>query len=221
MTYIEFVKEYIERQEYGDPIYTKDIAVSLAGRFGLEGRRAAAAVSVALKRLLDEDRIPGLRRYQKGIYYRTRQSAFGEIRIRKDKMIERKYLSPDQGYETGAGLFYRMGLTTQIPARRYIATNAVRAGIKNDDKLGVSVCPPKTKVTSENKGYLRVLDVLEQMDHIPYDAENPYDLISVYIDHSGLKYEKLLSYADRFYNQKTVLRIGHVARAKEEMHETA
>ena len=102
---------------------------------------------------------------------------------------------------------------------RYIATNVIKAGTRYDAKLDVSICPPKTTVTAENKSYLRVLDILYQMDSIPYDAEHPYDIISGYIDRNELKYDMLLSYADRFYNQKTVIRLGHVARIKEQRNE--
>ena len=221
MTYMDYVDNYIREQGYGDPIYTEDISLRMALEFSMEDKKAAAATAVALKRLIDNGKLPELRKFQKGIYYRVRNSAFGETRVHKGKIIDRKYIEPDKGYETGAGLFYRMGLTTQIPAMRYIATNAVRAGVKYDEKLCVSVCAPKTEVTAENKGYLRVLDVLYQMDDIPYDAEHPYDIISDYIERSGLKYDVLLAYADRFYNHKTVIRLGHVARTKEERYESA
>lgn len=219
MTYMDYVENHINQQEYGEPIYTEDIAEGFAKEFSLDGKKAAAAVSVAIKRLMDEGKANDLRRFQKGIFYRARTSAFGETQIRKGKIIDRKYIEPDKGYETGVGLFYRMGLTTQIPAMRYIATNTMKAGTRYDEKLDITLCPPKTTVTGENKSYLRVLDVLYQMDNIPYDAEHPYDIISGYIERNGLKYDVLLSYADRFYNQKTVIRLGHVARAKESGHE--
>lgn len=215
MTYTEFVKNYIEKQDYGEPIFTEDVADSLASAFGLEPKKASAAAAVAVKRLMDDHKLAGLRRYQKGIYFRTRATAFGEIMIRKGRIVDRKYILPDKGYETGAGLFYRMGLTTHIPSRRTLATNVARSGMRYDKALDVSICPAKTTVTAENKGYLRVLDVLYQMDSIPYDAEKPYGIVAEYIEKNGLRYDMLLSYADRYYNQKTVLRLAHVAGRKE------
>lgn len=215
MTYTQFVKDYIEKQDYGEPIFAEDVASSLATAFGLEQKKASAAVAVAIKRVMDDQKITGLRRYRKGIFFRTRNTAFGEIMIRKGKIIDRKYISPDKGYETGAGLFYRMGLTTHIPSRRMLATNAAHGGTRYDRDLDVAICPAKAYVTAENKGYLRVLDVLYQMDSIPYDAENPYGIVAEYIERSNLRYDMLLSYADRYYNQKTVLRLAHVAARKE------
>ena len=219
MTYTDYVENYINQQEYGEPIYTEDIVDGFIKEFSMNDKKASVAISVAVKRMMDDGKAADLRRFQKGIFYRVRTSAFGETRIQKGKIIDRKYIEPDKGYETGAGLFYRMGLTTQVPAMRYIATNVIKAGTRYDAKLDVSICPPKTTVTAENKSYLRMLDILYQMDSIPYDAEHPYDIISGYIDRNELKYDMLLSYADRFYNQKTVIRLGHVARIKEQRNE--
>lgn len=220
MTYIEYVENYIDRQEYGDPIYTEDIAQKFMEEFELEEKKASAAVSVAIKRIMDDDKSKNLRRFQKGIYYRVRTSAFGETIIQKGKIIDRKYTEPDRGYETGSGLFYRMGLTTSVPNMRYIATNAARSGTRYDKELDITLCQPKTEITAENKDYLRTLDLLYQMDNIPYDAEHPYDIINAFINRCGLRYDVLLSYADKFYNKKTVLRLGHVARVGLDTRET-
>lgn len=211
MTYMEYVENYIRKQNYADPIFTEDIVPLMAKEYGLEQKKAAAATTVAIKRLMDDGKVPELRRYQKGIFYKTKKTPLGEMKIRKRMLIERKYLGQDNGYKTGAGLFHDMGLTTLMPAMEYIATNAVHGSVKYDKKLNVTVCPPKTEITADNMDYLRVLDVLYQMDHIPYDAENPYEIIAEYVDRCKLRYDVLLSYADRFYNQKTVLRLGHVA----------
>ena len=211
MTYTDFVEEYIGKQDYGEPIYTEDMIPVMAATFHMEEKKAGAALSVALKRTVDDGTMPELRRFRRGIYYRTQDSIFGEIGIDTGKIIDRKYIMPDKGYETGAGMFHRMGLTTHLPNMRYIATNLAHGCIKYDKELDVSICPPKTRVTGENREYLRVLDVLYQMDKIPCDANNPYDIIGNYIARQKLLYEKLIAYADKFYNQKTMIRLGHVA----------
>ena len=215
MTYEDFIIDYIDQRGCGEPIFTEDLTSLVADGFGIEEGKAQAAVSVAMKRILDNEKVPDLRRYQRGIFYRTRKTAYGEIRIKKRMLIDRKYIQPDKGYETGAGLFYRMGLTTHIPNMRFIATNAALAGTRYDKNLDITICQPKTEITADNKEYLRTLDVLCQMDSIPHDADHPYDIIGDFIDRSNLKYEKLLLYADKFYNQKTILRLGHVAGRKE------
>ena len=211
MTYVEYVEKYIEQQPTAAPIFTTEISNKLGGHFQLLPVKAAAATSVAVKRIMDRRTIPALRFYRKGIYYKTIVTPFGEMSIDKEKLIAHKYLNPNQGYDTGAGLLYRLGLTTQIPNERLIATNAARECVRRDEKLNVSICPPKTKITAENKEYLRMLDALEQMDGAPIDVEEPYQTLSDHIQRLHLQYGLLLSLADQYYPQKTIMQLAHTA----------
>ena len=115
MTYIEFVQGFVNNQPQGAPIYTNKIADALAGTYGLEKKKAAAAAAVAVKRIMTGGFIPDLRFYQKGIYYRTASTPFGETGINKEQLIANKYLIHDNGYETGLGLLHSLGLTSQMP----------------------------------------------------------------------------------------------------------
>lgn len=216
MTYTEFVQEYIKKVNPGDPIYTDQIAAAFAEAFGLERKNAAAAVSVAVKRILDGGKLPELRCYQKGIYYRTVTTPFGETGINKEKLIAQKYLLPDKGYETGLRLLHHMGLTTQMPAERLLATNAAKDCARYDERLGVSICPPKAPIRADNKAYLQTLDALELLDRAPVDAAEPYAILADHISRNGLQYETLLFYADRYYNRKTVIQLAHTAGHREE-----
>lgn len=212
MTYTEYIEKYIDQQAVAAPIFTAEISKKLERQFGLPSAKAAAATSVAVKRIMDQKAIPTLRFYQKGIYYKTAVTPFGEMGIDKEKLIAYKYLNPDQGYETGAGLLYRLGLTTQLPNERLIATNAARDCVRRDKKLNVSICPPKTRITAGNKAYLQTLDALEQMDRAPIDAEEPYQTLADHIQHLHLQYGVLLSLADQYYPQRTILQLAHTAR---------
>ena len=211
MTYAEYVEKFIEQQPMAAPIFTTEISKKLGGHFQLLPAKAAAATSVAVKRIMDRKTIPSLRFYQKGIYFKTALTPFGEMGIDKEKLIAHKYLNPNQGYDTGAGLLYRLGLTTQIPNERLIATNAARECVRRDEKLNVSICPPKTKITADNKAYLQMLDALEQMDHAPIDAEEPYQTLADHIQRLHLQYGTLLSLADRYYPQRTIMQLAHTA----------
>lgn len=215
MTYTAYIQDYLERQAPGDPIYTEKIAGDMAAAFNLPGKKAAAAVAVAVKRLMDGGKVPELRYYQKGIYFRTLITPFGEMGINKEKLIADKYLLPDKGYETGLRLLHHMGLTTQMPTEYLLATNAARDCIRHDEKLGVSICPPKVTVNVENKAYLQTLDALELLEKAPIDAEAPYVLMADHIRSKGLKYETLLYFADRYYNRKTILQLAHTAGREE------
>lgn len=212
MTYGQYIEQYINQQPLAAPIYTADISRMLASAFQLPAEKAASATAVTMKRLMDRQAVPTLRFYQKGIYFRTAVTPFGEMGIDKEQLIAHKYLNNDQGYDTGAGLLYRMGLTTQLPNERLIATNAAQDCVRRDDRLNVFICPPKATITAENKPYLQILDALEQMERAPIDIEKPYHVLAEHIQRKKLKYGVLLSMADQYYPQRTLLHLAHTAR---------
>ena len=191
MTYIEYVKNYLEQQGQGTPIYTDEITKAVAADYGIDKKKAAAATAVAVKRIMDKGEFPDLRCYQKGIYYRTAVTPFGEMGISREK------------------------LTTQMPTEHLLATSGARDCVRYDSKLGVSICPPKAPVNAENKADLQTLDALDLLDKAPVDAQNPYTILADHIRKNGLQYETLLYYADRYYNRKTIIRLAHTAGRKE------
>lgn len=210
--YITFVSEYVKNVPKGNPIYTGKVAESMADRYNITIKDAAAATAVAVKRIMDGGTILELRSYQKGIYYRTSVTPFGETGINKEKLIADKYLLPDIGYETGLTVLHHLGLTSQMPRARILATNAAKDCIRLDEKLGVAIKPPKTPVTAENKKYLQILDVLNLLEKAPVDVENPYEIIAEHIQKKRLEYKTLLAIADQYYNRNTVLHVAHAAR---------
>lgn len=213
MTYIEFISNFLCGISVGMPIYTKQIAYEMSKEYNLTKKDAAAATAVALKRIIDGRKIPELRLYQKGIYYKTKITPFGEIGINKEQLIADKYILPHIGYETGLAIINRLGLTTQICNERMIATNLAKDCVRTDKKLGVIIRPPKTQITSQNKKYLQLLDALEMMDRTPINEDEPYSIIAHYIQNEGMHYGKLLAYADSYYNKKTILHLAHTASA--------
>ena len=210
-TYITFAREQLAAVPTGMPIYTAQIAKKIAAIYDLAEKEAAAATAVAVKRVLDGELLPELRCFQKGIYYRTAVTPFGETGINKEKLIADKYLLPDIGYETGLTTLHRMGLTSQMPRERVLATNVARDCMRTDKKLGVVIRPPKAPVTAENKEYLQILDALDLLEKAPVDEEHPYEIIADYIQKKGLTYKGLLAFADRYYNHNTVLCLAHTA----------
>ena len=211
MTYKDFIKSIILGYEYCVPIYTSKLTQSMEEEFRIPVKEAAAAVSVAVKRLMDSKEIEDLRFFQKGIYYRAKMTPFGETGINKDKLISDKYLAGDNGYETGLSLLHHMGLTTQIPAQRVFASNRAASCIRADEALGIFICPPKVKINAENKPYLQVLDAIDAMEKAPVDAERPYNLIANHIKNRRLDYGELLSIAGKYYNRNTVFTLAQIA----------
>ncbi len=214
MSYHQFTKDYVAKKNVRDPIYIWEVGKAIAKAFEIPEKKAAAAASVAMKRIMDRQEIADLRMYQKGIYYRTKGTYFGEMGIRRRDLVYDKYLSGDQGYETGYSLLNTLGLTTQMPNRTEYATNATTGRLKKDPKLFVYVKAPKTRIDTENIWYLQILDALELMNHAPVDAEDPFGIIAGYIADRGLDYETLLYYANRYYNRETVWNLACTAGRK-------
>lgn len=211
MTYSEFITNEILGYDFGAPIYTGTIAKAMAAEFPLPVKEAAAAVAVAVKRIMDNRAIADLRFFQKGIYYRTKMTPFGETGIHKEILIADKYLAGDNGYETGLALLHHLGLTTQIPAERVFATNKAANCIRADKALGIFICPPKAKIDAKNKAYLQTLDAIDAMHKAPVDADHPYRLLAGHIRKADLDYGELLSFAGKYYNKNTVFTLAHIA----------
>ena len=117
----------------------------------------------------------------------------------------------DNGYETGLIVLHRLGLTTQMPNERILASNRAGDCARIDKKLGIVVRPPKVEINADNKQYLKILDVLDILDKAPVDAEHPYKIIGAHIERLGLEYVRLLALANNYYNRNTILQLAHVA----------
>lgn len=210
-TYISFIQGIILEKDIRKPIYVSELSKCVSKEYDLTLEKATAAVSVALKRIMDANSIPELRFYQKGIYYRSVSTPFGDVGIDKEQLIQDKYLYDDNGYEGGLNLLNKLGLTTQIPNKRVLVTNKASDCARTDKKLNVVVRPPKTEINKENKQYLKVLDALDTFEDAPIDVEEPYGVVRNYISQLGLEYSKLLAMANNYYNKNTILQLGKVA----------
>lgn len=210
-TYISFIQGIILEKDIRKPIYISELSKCVSKEYDLTLEKATAAVSVALKRIMDANSIPELRFYQKGIYYRSVSTPFGDVGIDKEQLIQDKYLYDDNGYEGGLNLLNKLGLTTQIPNKRVLVTNKASDCARTDKKLNVVVRPPKTEINKENKQYLKVLDALDTFEDAPIDVEEPYVVVRNYISQLDLEYSKLLAMANNYYNKNTILQLGKVA----------
>lgn len=213
-TYINFLKELILEKDIRKPIYVSELSKCVSKEYDLTLEKANIAVTIALKSIIDTNAIPKLRFYQKGIYYRSVSTPFGDVGIDKEQLIQDKYLYNDNGYEGGLNLLYKLGLTSQIPNKRMIVTNKINNHFDTDKELDVLVCPPKTVVNKENKQYLMVLDILEKIDDAPIDAEEPYGIIRNYINQLGLDYSKLFAIANNNYDKDTITQLEKLVGAK-------
>ena len=213
-TYISFIQDLILEKEIRKPIYISYLINCVTKEYDLTLEKATAAVSVALKRIMDANAIPELRFYKKGIYYRSVSTPFGDVGIDKEQLIKDKYLYDDNGYEGGLNLLNKLGLTTQMPNKRVLVTNKADNHFDADKELDVVVHSPKTVINKENKRYLMVLDILEQINDAPIDIEDPYRLIRDYINQLGLDYSKLFVLANNYYDKDTVTQLENIVEVK-------
>ncbi|MDA8233406.1 MAG: DUF6088 family protein [Clostridia bacterium] len=160
-----------------------------------------------MKRLADKGQIE---RFQKGVYYRAKQTVFGKAHPSVETLEAQLLIRRGDdiiGYETGVSLMNQIGLTTLVPKKREIATNAYRKII--NDKYIIARKPVIT-VNTGNFRYLQFLDVIRDLPEAPVDAENPNALLHAFAEKNGLDAVKALTYARQHYPQKTLLNLVDV-----------
>ncbi len=210
----EFITQYVNGINPGMPIFTKDTAREVAVHFGTSTEQAKKVVNVTLKRLVD-CRNNQLMRFDKGIYYRPKMTAFGPSKLNPMQVFTEAYIKKGMnvfGYETGPSLLNQIGLTTQIPKYRYFATNKChRYGDHIDAKLKVVLRRPLMNINLETKPYLQLLDVLENKDKTPIDVENAPERLGKFVVQNDINFKKLIAYAKKFYSKEVVWHVAELA----------
>ena len=194
--YMDFVAATVATVPYGVPLYTGAIAEDLAQTFHLDLDKARKLANVYLKRLADGGTIA---RLKKGVYGRAKTTVFGVAVPARDEMIADTLLREGNetiGYETGAALLNRIGLSTLLPKERQIATNRYRAIIPVE--AGIAIKKPLAHVTTYNAPYLQMLEVLKGMHRYSIDAEYPETLVRTEIAKQGLDQAELIRYANAY-----------------------
>lgn len=207
LTYGEFIKKKLADIPYGQTFQPDIIAEAMAREYAIPAHKAKPITNVTLKRLADRGVIE---RFQKGVYYRAKQTIFGKARPSED-ILEAQLLTRrgDEiiGYETGFSLMNKLGLTTLVPKKREIATNAYR---KNISDRYIIVRKPVITVNAANFRYLQLLDVIRDLPEAHVDAENPKALLHAFVERNELDTVKALTYARQHYPQKTLLNLVDV-----------
>ena len=124
-----------------------------------------SAAAKAIERLIKKGII---KRISTGIFYKPKQSAFGELRPREEELLK-PYLFQNGkriGYITGGSLYNRMGLTTQVPKTIKVASKVKRVTTEIG-KTQVRPVKSYVDVTNENYYLLEILDALKDFKTIP------------------------------------------------------
>lgn len=201
--YGEHIAHTVRNVPYEAAIQTEDIAGELAKKFAIPYNQAKTITNVKLKRMADKGEIE---RLQKGIYCHVKQTFFGKVTPTADQVLLKTLMVQNGakiGYESGASLLNKLGLTTLIPRDIEITTN--RYGAKLPEGCHIKLRKPPMPVTDENWKYLQFIDVLMYLPDAHTDAEKPEVLLRQHAKKQQLDYLTLIFTARKYYPQKIVL----------------
>ncbi|MGB5990214.1 MAG: DUF6088 family protein [Marinifilaceae bacterium] len=149
------IAKKVEKMEEGLTFKYADLGVNL--------EQYEAAIKALVR--LEEQGV--IKRLSKGVYYKPKQSVFGVIGPREEERL-RPYLYDGKkrfAYITGASLYNRMGLTTQVANTIKVASRGRRVSTSIGN---LKVMPVKSylDVTNDNYLYLEFLDALKDFNNI-------------------------------------------------------
>lgn len=202
--YKEILLRYLDGQEADQPILTSDVARYVAEKTDLPITDVKKAVNVNLARLEKCGRIT---RIKKGMYCHRVKTAFGYYTPNKEDLFYRQLLYDGDeiiGYETGLSLLNRLGLVSQMPKRRCVATN--RYGKRVPGGIQIEIRKPVRKVDHTNYRYLQMLDAIRESENAPVDAERPEARIREMAEQLQLDLNLLIFFARKYYHSKTLLK---------------
>lgn len=202
--YRDILLEYINKQEPEQPILTEQIAKYVVQQTGQTEINVKKAVNVNMARL---EKAGHVVRVSKGIYCRRIPTAFGYYVPNREVLFCKRLLYEANrviGYETGLSAMNRLGLVSQMPKRRIIATNLYRKKVPVD--ILIEIRKPPVVINETNYRYLQLLDAISDMDEAPVDTARPKEVIHNTAREFGLNTEMLILMARRHYSQKTLLR---------------
>lgn len=201
----EEIVKIVDALPYEQLVRTEEIAGRLSQRLLIPYDKARTAANVKLKRMADSGEI---KRLKKGVYCRVKQTVFGPVVPDLDQLIIRNMTVRNNvriGYESGAGLLNRIGLSTLLPRMIEITTNEYRS--KLPEGCHIKLTRPAVAVTDSNWKYLQFIDAADCLPDTHIDAEAPGQLLKALVEKQGLDLLTLIFTARKHYSPKTVLRL--------------
>ena len=150
------INELRKQYDLNAPIYLQDVAVKLD------------ITPAYARRLMSTWEKKGkIRKFDRGMYYFPKKSEiFGETPFNSQQVLEDKYLGKKEapfGYYADYTLANMAGITTQVPAKVMIVSNAASGDRRREVSVGkrrVIVRRPKKPVTKDNVAALSLLDLI-------------------------------------------------------------
>lgn len=152
-----------------------------------------------------------MKRYDQGVYYILRKTAFGDSILNPNKVLTKKYIKNESavyGYTSGMTLLNSVGLTTQVPNTLTIVSN-------NESSRGRKIVignqhaylmRPPCEITSENYVTLQFLEAMKLVDVKSLDETENANLIK-YIKNNKIVRGEIYKYCNYFpdYVSKRIL----------------
>ncbi len=203
------INEYISSVPARMPIFTKDI-------FDFAKKKVPDLKKGVLNEYITRymKKHSEFTRYKKGIYYKTVETPFGKAGIKYSELIKRFYIEDGKniiGYETGPSYMNKLGLTTQMSACTYIATQKERATVALETG-SICLLKPIIEINRENYRYLQLLDVIENKSGVVIENSNYKNILRNEIFKYSLEFEKMLGYAQYYDSNKLYKKIAELAR---------
>lgn len=154
----------------------------------------------------------GLVKVKKGLFYRSENGRFGPMVPNMDEAIRYFTFNKQKtvGYVTGPALYYRWGLTTQVPAEVNVAISTAKKEKINISGLRVTTVPARYKVTKKNTSLLQFLDVMKNIDRIPNTEidEVSNKLAIRFKNYTHEQVNEIEDIAIKVYNERTKALLG-------------
>ncbi len=208
MNYNDILVKYIDEYPFDEPIFIEEIKEYFKNYIQDNFDNVFKNIYVYINRLVKENK---LAQFVKGIYYKPLKGTFGKKTLNINKVIDKKYMhnkNDIKGYISGAYLFNKIGLTTQIPKELLIVTNECpNANDYKNKNLGVTIRRPKLQINEDNYKYLQLFDVLINKDNIKIETNNEKEIIYKFIKDNELEMEKIFEYANKINNLKPIKKL--------------
>lgn len=123
------------------------------------------ALAKILSRLVKENKIE---RVEKGIFYKTKKTRFGNLNPNTIEIIKKELEVGKEikGYITGGFIYNKLGLTTQIPNIIEVAVKK-RKPLKTINGNKIKYIQTALPIKKENIKYLQLLDTIKNIKKIP------------------------------------------------------
>ena len=200
--YRQIIINYMDTLPEETPVTPAMVTEYITDKTGEPEEKVRKTVNVNLARLEKEG---VLSRIAHGVYAKKIQTPFGDYVPGKDKIFGRWLVLDGNhviGYETGLSLMNQLGLVSQMPNKRYIATNNYRFTLPKD--VDIEIQKPRIPVTKDNFKYLQILDAINGLDQAPVDAAEPEAIIREKAQSAALQSDRLILYARALYPTETL-----------------